>query len=310
MPIITWIRKNKLSAFLLAVIGFYILKSFTSTFLGSVSLGQRNYSKGIGGADFGMALPAPMNLGSDADMIVPSYGEAAPQPEITDRMVVQESYLSLLVKNVVESRNRILTLARENGGYMVSASTENPQDAATANITIRVKSESLEPVLTALRGLAVKVVSENLRGTDVTDEYVDIEKRIAIYEKTKAQYEAILERAQEISDITNLTSQIISTQGQIDRLRGQQEGMKQRSATAKITVYLSTDELALPYAPTEMWRPEVIFKQAVRSLVGHARKLGTIAIWTGVYAVIWLPALVIILLIRKRMQKPPLKKTN
>jgi len=62
------------------------------------------------------------------------------------------------------------------------------------------------------------------------------------------------------------------------------------SSTTLITIYLSTDELGLPYAPSQAWRPEVIFKQAVRSLLLNARSVANLGIWVVVY----IPALVFV----------------
>ncbi len=71
---------------------------------------------------------------------------------------------------------------------------------------------------------------------------------------------------------------------------------------AKVTIYLSTDEMALPYAPSNAWRPAVIFKLAVRSLIGSLRSLASVLIWIVVYSVIWLPILIAILLLRKKIK--------
>jgi hypothetical protein len=218
-----------------------------------------------------------------------------PQDAVADRMVVEDSNLSLLVKDVTDMRNRIINFARTTGGYMVSSNISNPQDAPTATVIIRIPSAKLEDALSFLRGQAVKVVSEHLSGQDVTDQYVDVEKRIALLEKTLSRFEAILNDSREISDITNLTRQIISIQSQIDSLKGQQEGLAKRAELSKITIHLSTDEIALPYAPSETWRPNVIFKMAVRALIGDLRSLAERGIWIAVYAVIWIPVLLVMI---------------
>ena len=202
-------------------------------------------------------------------------------------------------------RNKILGFTQTNGGYMVNANVNNPQDAPTAQVTIRIPSAKLNEALNFFHGLAIKVVSENLNGTDVTDQYVDIDKHIAILESTKVRYEQILQQAQEISDITNLTQQIIQTQNQIDSYKGQQDSLAKNAELAKVTIYLSTDEIALPYAPSETFRPEVIFKLAVRSLIANLRGLAAIAIWIIVYGVIWIPLLIVnVFVYRKFLRKP------
>lgn len=226
--------------------------------------------------------------------------EYAPNADMANRMVVSESNLSLLVTNVIDTRNKILAYTTSNGGYMVNASTTNPQDAPTAHISVRIPANKLEDSLSYFHSLSIKVVSENLMGYDVTDQYVDIDKRIALLENTKARYEKILETATQVTDITNLTNQILQTQSQIDSYIGQKESLEKNAELAKLTIYLSTDEIALPYAPSETFRPSVIFKTAVRSLISSVRNVVAVLIWLGVYAVVWVPVGILYLYLRRR----------
>lgn len=298
-----WIKRNKLASFLLVILLVILVKSLTASFLGfntmslsgsgSVAMPQPLSGVGLGAPSYSKAI---------SDTYYPAQ-EYTPQTDVANRMVVQESNLSLLVKNVVEIRNKIVDFAQQNGGYMVNSTTSNPQDAPTAKVVIRVASDKLQEALDFFHSLSIKVVSENLYGTDVTDQYVDVEKRISLLESTISKYQEILSKATEISDITNLTREILSIQSQIDSLKGSQESLKQNASLAKLTVYLSTDEIALPYAPSETFRPEVIFKLAVRSLVGLLRQLATMAIWIGVYAVIWVPVALVGYLVYRKIKK-------
>src|SRR3989344_2913411 len=311
MFLINWVKSHKLMAFLLVVVVYLIFSNVVSQILG---LGFRPSRSQISTAtsgksydnfgEFATGTPA-VGIGSIARSILPPQSDYAPQTDVANRLVVENSNLSLLVKDVVDVRNKILGFTQTNGGYMVNANVNNPQDAPTAQVTIRIPSVKLNEALNFFHSLAIKVVSENLNGTDVTDQYIDIEKHIAILESTKVRYEQILQQAQEISDITNLTQQIIQAQNQIDSYKGQQESLAKNAELAKVTIYLSTDEIALPYAPSETFRPEVIFKLAVRSLVGNLRDLASIVIWVIVYGVIWIPLLIIsVFVYRKFLRKP------
>ncbi len=93
---------------------------------------------------------------------------------------------------------------------MVGSKISNPQDAPSGSVTIRVPSTKLEETSNFLRSLAIKVVSENLVGRDVTDQYIDIETRISQIERSKNKLEKILYQATQINDITNLTQQILN----------------------------------------------------------------------------------------------------
>lgn len=230
---------------------------------------------------------------------LPSY-EAAPAPNVKDRLVVKNSTLSLLVNEVANVQKQIIQKTESLGGYMVDSNLNSPEGIKSGNVTVRIPAKKLEEALDFFRSLSIRVVSENLTGYDVTDQYVDIQARLEILNKTKAKFEEILNKAATVSEMMEVQRSLISLQDQIDSLKGQEDYLVKNADNARITVYLSTDELSLPYAPSQPWRPTVIFKQAVRSLVGALRGLGTLMIWIVVFSVIWLPTLIIYLLWRKR----------
>ncbi|KPJ70501.1 hypothetical protein AMJ51_01675 [Microgenomates bacterium DG_75] len=118
----------------------------------------------------------------------------------------------------------------------------SPEEAPFATVIVRVPADNFRATLDFFRSLAVKVTSERILGTDVTDEYVDIEARLATLEKTKVKFEEIMEKATEVQDILNVQREIIRLQDQIDALKGRQKYLEQTAKLAKITAYLSTDE--------------------------------------------------------------------
>ena len=113
-----------------------------------------------------------------------------------------------------------------------------------------------------------------------------------------------MDRAAEISDLIKIQKELINLQSQIDSLIGQKLYLEKSAELSKITLYLSTDELSLPYSPSEPWRPTVIFKLAIRSLIANLRSVASTTIWIAVYSVIWIPALLIILFVWKKYLKP------
>jgi hypothetical protein len=300
--VMNWILKNKIIFILFFAVGVVLVLKITTNFPSKRLSLSSTAQMGSSEAYMEPYANSKMSLGlaRDSASIVPPMEPDAPPVAGMPRMVVQNSYLSLLVKSVVDTKNAINDYVSSKGGYMVSSSTSNPQDQATATITFRIPSDTLTDVLHFFRQQAVKVVSEELTGNDVTDEYVDIDTRIAQLEQTKARMNELLEDAREVSDLVNITSQITNIQQQIDSLKGRQQSLAQNAELSKVTVYLSTDELALPYAPENPFRPEVIVKLAIRSLLSNLQQLAALVIWVGVYSIIWLPLLIIGYLLYRR----------
>lgn len=247
-----------------------------------------------------------MGLAGEKEVSLPPAGggEPAPQPEVKDRLLVQESQISLVVDDVRQKVDQIIDYVNRQGGYLVSSSTSQPQEAPFATVVVRLPADQLRPALEQLRQLAVKVTYEYLAGWDVTDEYFDLEARLNTLYQTKAKFEQILAKAEKVDEILRVQREIISLQEEIDRLKGRQQYLEKTAQNARLTINLATDEWSLPYAPeTKSFRPKVIFKQAVRSLVLTLRSLAAMAIWLGVYSVIWLPLLLIALFLLKRRKK-------
>lgn len=307
MPFAEWIKKNKLAAFLLLVIGIYFLKNLLIRFTGADITAFRvtepgGYSE-IGGAPAAEKFSSP-NLGLSKSIVPPIYREAPPT-ESKERMVAQESFLSLVVKNVSQAIIQIKRYTEQVDGYMVDSNLSNPQEAASGSIIVRIPQDKLDEALAYFRSQAIKIVSENIKGTDVTDEYVDLDARLAPLLVNKKRFEEIMNKAEEIADILRVQQEIINLQNQIDQITGQKKYLEQISKLAKITVYLSTDEFSLPYAPSQPFRPEVVFKTAIRSLIGNLRKIASLAIWLAVYSVIWGPILVVFLILKRRKRQAP-----
>lgn len=294
MNLISWIKKNKLASLLIIILCFFLLKNkYPQKFTAKVAtspayIAEQNaaVSRGIGGLG---AIPLP---------------ESAPQVDVKERLTVEESYLSMVVKDVRKSVEEVTQKVVAKGGYLVSSNISQPQEAPFATVVFRLPNPELRPTLEEIRKLGVKVTSENLVGWDVTDQYVDLEARLATLEKTKAKYEAILNQAQKVEDIMSVQTQLTYLQDQIDSFKGRQDYLKKTAENSKLVVYLSSDEFSLPYAPQEpSFRPKVIFKQAVRSLVLTLRALASLGIWIAVFSLIWVPALLGYKYFRKRFKK-------
>ena len=308
--IIEWIKTHKLATILVIVVVYLLLRG---SFVRPLSL-SRKVQRTAPGSSFGGA--AGLSPGGPVVNLRPGVSLEAPELSFKEdvattvpageRLVITNSNISLLVEDVRQVGDRIVDYAVSQGGFMVSTSYNRPTESPFATITVRVPSAKFDEGMDFFRSLAIKVTNENLVGTDVTEEFIDIEARIATLEKTKAKFEEILERAEKVDEILRVQREIINMQTQIDALKGRRDALEKNAELSKITVYLSTDELALPYTPDKTFRPGVVFKLAVRGLLNTLRIIGSAAIWVGVYSVVWAPALIIIFVYRKwRRRKQP-----
>lgn len=236
---------------------------------------------------------ATMSFDAAEESIIPGPDSYPPTPT-DDRLRITDTNLSLVVNDVGQTISQIQSQAQELGGYLVNSHQNTPEFGSSGSITVRVPSDSRTQFLNTVKGYAVKVASESVSGRDVTDQYQDLEARLQILEQTQTKFQSILDQATEVSDLLQAQRELVNIQSQIDAITGQQLYLERSAQLDRVTVYLSTDELALPLSPEQSWRPQVVFKQATRSLIQTARSGANSLIWLGVYSVILIPGAAIL----------------
>jgi len=289
--VVSWSRRNWLVLVLVVVIAALVFKGKRNEFAATT---YPNPRATVGGK--GMDL-----ITSDETAISPIMPPVADEvvSESADRLVVEDTSVSLLVDDVEASVNKVQGIAEKAGGFLVSRNVDSPEGAASGTVSVRVPSEKRDETMRAYAELAVRVVSESVRGTDVTAEYEDVDAKLAVVLKTKSKLESLLDQATRVSEILEVQRELNNLQYQIDALQGRKNYLERAADLTRITVYLSTDELALPYTPDEVWRPEVVFKKAVRSLVRSSRELVNLAIWMVVHSPVWLSLILVVWLVKK-----------
>ena len=290
--LISWLKSNKLTVVLIIAVGYLIWKQNYSGPVYPLLMSSRQGA--VQEMTVSNALPK-----TGGGFIPPVYNDVAPT-DSSNRMVIKESTMSLVVKDVADSIKNIQAIAEKSGGYLINSHLSKPQESGSGSISVRVPETKLTDTLIEFRQAGLRVVDEYISGNDVTDQYVDLEARLLTLNKTKAKFEQILDQAVQVQDLLNVQRELVNLQQQIDSVKGQQQYLSQSAKLSKVTVYLSTDEFSLPYSPADPWRPDVIFKLAVRSLVSNLRNLGSALIWITVYSPVWIPVSLIVWFLTKR----------
>jgi len=242
-------------------------------------------------------LPTPMPAPSLPKGVVDEggYPSTVPDEPTEERKIVKTGYITLEVKDIAESMDKVADMADDLGGYVVSSYKHEYEEGTSGSTRIRVPSERFEEAFERLRQFAVAVPYENTEARDVTEEYVDLEARLRNLEATEAQYLALMEKAEEVEDMLMVQKELSNVREEIERIEGRMLYLERTSDMALIEINLQeTKGLAAP------WSASHAFKSAVRGLTAFGRGLATLFIWLGVFCWVWIPPLVIWLRRRRK----------
>jgi hypothetical protein len=212
-------------------------------------------------------------------------------PYRANRMIIKNAELVLLMEDVGSGVDRVTQVAADTFGYILSSRTWYQGGFQYATITIGVPVDEFEGALRRLRGMAVRVQDENASGTDVSDQYVDLESRLRNLEATEARIRTFLDQAVDVEESLRVNQQLNEVTAQIEEIKGQMSYLKDRAAYSTITVHLEPQMPTPTPAPTptptptpapDVWRPDKTFRQATGVLGGILRVVGDTAIWIAV----------------------------
>jgi len=251
------------------------------------------------------------STGKEVTNEVPATGTtetAGTKETATTRLVIKTGELNIVVKNVVESAKKIIQYAQKRGGWVIQSNIQEIEELPIATVVVRVPIEDFDEAITYILGLATKVNYEKSEGQDVTEEYVDLESRLRNLEATEKQFLEIMKKAKTIEEILRVQGEISKIRGEIEQAKGRMLFLERSAKMATITVNLALSEELLPIPPAERWRPSYVAKRAWKSVVTFWKNVSYVAVTFFVYAVIWLPIVVIAYLIIWRIRKPKKEK--
>jgi len=256
------------------------------------SVAPSYYDQSAGGA--APAQPTP----ASAAHAPGSEGETGSSVEATttERLVIKNATLALVVKDPAGVVNNISALADGAGGFVVNSSVTQVSVDTQGNkilsgqIALRVPAAKLNDVLTQIKALAVSVKSENVTGEDVTAQYVDLQSQLTNLQAEADQLQKIMDSATKTQDVLTVYKELSSVQGQIETIKGQMKYYSESAAMSLVTVSLEQDVASQPIE-TGSWKPAGVLKSIAEAWVGTYQVVATLALWGGIYC---LPILLVL----------------
>jgi hypothetical protein len=245
-----------------------------------------------GRAAFARADEAPGG-GFDATQVA----RTAPPPAST-RMLIRTGSLRLRVDDVVKAHEEVARIARAANGYVANTSLTSEQGPTYAVITLRLPAEGLDSVIDRVSALG-KVLSKEIGTEEVTEEYVDLSSRKRNLQREEERLLELLKRAGKVSDLLEVEQTLARVRGEIEQISGRMRYLENRVSLSTLTVSLEGPQ-PTPTTGGPVWTAKDVWRQSVRALLATGRGLATMGIWLGVFAVVWVPILLVLLWLARR----------
>ena len=161
----------------------------------------------------------------------------------TEQKIIKTAGMSVTVKSFDDAAAEIKKAAEDAGGYVESSNSYVSPDKSgverkNGNITVRVPSDSYDTVKSLISTLG-KVTSENENSDNVTGRYYDIQARMTAKQAEETRLLALIDKADNITDLIALEDRLSSVRGDIGAYQTQLDNIDGLASFSTINVALT-----------------------------------------------------------------------
>lgn len=170
--------------------------------------------------------------------------EKQSQAAVPERKIIRNAELTLESDDLEQVQKMISSIAEAKGGFVAevqqSIANRRATGRDTVTIALRVPADRFAETLDEIRQTAGRVIFENVKGQDVTEEFIDIEARLKAHRALEEQFLEIMKRANTVADALNVQRELANVRGEIEKVEGRKKFLENQASLSTIRLKIQT----------------------------------------------------------------------
>jgi len=223
----------------------------------------------IAGGGSSSGQPTIIN-GQPGDTTNPT-GSGTTVPVLQGPPVIRQAQLTMSVgAGTFDSKLSLArTLVEAEGGYIAGTTAQaGPVDSQirTGVINFMIPAANFDTTIDQLSKIG-KVQNEQISGTEVSAQYLDLQTRLDNAEAQRTAMLALLPQAKNINDLIAVQNQIAQITGQIEQLKGQIKYLDDHTAFSALTITMTEAAATAPAPVADNWGFSTALSDAAHNFV-------------------------------------------
>jgi Domain of unknown function (DUF4349) len=174
--------------------------------------------------------------------------EAAPKDmEVPSQMVIYQADLQLRVKKFEKTLQNIEEQVIKYGGYISESNVfKEGEEQVSGQIAVRIPQKNFQAFLREAEGQAAEVLQRNITGTDVSEEYVDLDSRLKSKRVVEERLTSFMKNAQKTEDLLKISADLAAVQEEIERIQGRMKYLENQTSLSTIHISLFENKVIVP----------------------------------------------------------------
>jgi hypothetical protein len=160
-------------------------------------------------------------------------GQSQQQQDLSK--IVRDGRIGIVVDDGAfgDAVGELTFIAERHGGFVLSSSTSNER---SGTFVLRIPERQFDQARNDIRGLATRVRFEEVRGDDVTAEFIDFQARLRILQTRRELLFDLFQQADTTDEILRMSSQLDDVTLRIEQIQGQLRFLKDQVAESTLRV--------------------------------------------------------------------------
>jgi hypothetical protein len=234
------------------------------------------------------------------------------------RKIIKSASVTLQTTDYDKSLSSLKNLISQYGGFIQNSNELGTKISADdssnrgATYTVRVPSDKLDTFLNSVGGIGT-LVSKNIQGQDVSQNYFDTQARLKTLKAEEARILDILNKTGNMADLLAAEKQLTEVQTQIEQLTGELTQMDSLIDLSTVTISLAeVKQITLSPANNIGGQISTAFSNSIKALEGTGINIMIVIVYILPFAFVLalIAALIVaIIKLKKKSRFTPRSKT-
>ncbi|MGM8214802.1 DUF4349 domain-containing protein [Bacillaceae bacterium W0354] len=226
-----------------------------------------------------------------------------------NQMIIYTGNIDILVNDYTTATNDILDKVQQMNGFIVQSSEyqHGENENKFGEIVVRIPQEHFQSFMNHVETTSTEVLSKTTEGTDVTEEYVDLESRLRSKEAVEERLISFMNDAEKTEDLLKISNDLSTVQEEIERIKGKMNYLENHVSFSTITINIQEKRVTIPEIQSTkelntMENATKLFMDTINFILNVASKI--VVIFIGLSPII-VPLLIVgvFILIRVKRSK-------
>lgn len=201
------------------------------------------FGRGSGGGGGGKSEPMLLQT-RDQNISLNQASSSQIDAVPVDRKIIRNAQLGIEAERPEEIQQRITAIAQSKDGFVVSSqqSSSDPRVSVRdiVEMSVPVPADKFTETLNEIKAGPGRILTETIKGEDVTEEFIDIDARLRAKKALEQQFMEIMKRANTVDDALSVQSQLSEVRSEIEKIEGRRRFIENQASLSTITVKIQT----------------------------------------------------------------------